>query len=222
MEHFPIVQALCRSAMADPSAAVRRQVERLRDELVQSGETKQAASLNELLNPDDRKPEIGPGTIVRSRADVPEKALTPFTPVPVDRETSAPLADLLFTEDFQLGPPLLDTETRDAVETTMEEWERLEELLSVGIEPPMSCLIHGASGSGKTRLAHWLARELGQPVVSARFMALFPRRRERPHATSEPCSDLPTAIVASSSSTSSTQSPGFGTTRRRWARSNGS
>ena len=158
--------------MADPSPAVRRQVERLRDELVQSGDTKQAAALNELLDPSERKAAIGPGTIVRSRADVPEKALTPFTPIPVDRETSAPLADLLFPEDLQLGPPLLDTETRDAVETTMEEWERLEELLSVGIEPPMSCLIHGASGSGKTRLAHWLARELGQPVVSARFDGL--------------------------------------------------
>ena len=54
----------------------------------------------------------------------------------------------------------------------MGEWEKLEELHSVGIKPPMSCLIHGASGSGKTRLAHWLARELGLPVVSARFDGL--------------------------------------------------
>lgn len=98
--------------------------------------------------------------------------MTPFTPVPVDRGTSAPLADPLFPEDLQLGPPLLDTETRDAVETTKEEWGSHEELLSAGIEPPMSCLIHGASGSGKTQLAHWLARELGRPVVSARVDGL--------------------------------------------------
>lgn len=67
MEHFPIVQALCRSAIADPSPAVRRQVEGLRDELVQPGKTEQAATLNELLNPSERKAEIGRGTIMRSR-----------------------------------------------------------------------------------------------------------------------------------------------------------
>ena len=158
--------------MATPSPGVRRQVERLRDELMQSGKTKQAADISELLNPTEPEREARPGTTLRPRANVPEKALTPFTPLPVDRETSAPLADLLFTDEFELGPPLFDSRTRDAVETTLEEWENLEELLSVGIKPPMSCLIHGASGSGKTRLANWLARELGLPVVSARFDGL--------------------------------------------------
>lgn len=172
MEHFPVVRTLCRLAMADPAPAVRRQVERLRDELMQTGETKQAAALNELLSPTEPGGDSGPGITQRPQANVPEKALTPFTPHPVDRETSAPLADLLFPEGFQLGPPLFDTGTRDAVETTLEEWENLEELLSAGIKPPMSCLIHGASGSGKTRLAHWFSRELGLPVVSARFDGL--------------------------------------------------
>ena len=172
MEHFPVVRSLCRSAMVTPSPAVRRQVERLRDELMQSGETKQAAALDELLNPTEPEGEARLGIAQRSWANMAEKALTPFTPLPVDRETSAPLADLQFPEEFELGPPLFDVRTRDAVERTLEEWENLEELLSAGIMPPMSCLIHGASGSGKTRLAHWLARELGLPVVSARFDGL--------------------------------------------------
>ena len=60
MEHFPVVRSLCRSAMADPSPAVRRQVERLRDELMRSGETKQAADLTELLGPTERKGKPGP------------------------------------------------------------------------------------------------------------------------------------------------------------------
>ena len=172
MEHFPVVRSLCQSAIAAPSPGVRRQVERLRDELMQSGETKQAAALNELLNPTEPEGEARPGIALRPRANMAEKALTPFTPLPVDRETSAPLADLQFPEEFELGPPLFDVRTRDAVERTLEEWENLEELLSARIMPPMSCLIHGASGSGKTRLGHWLSRELGLPVVSARFDGL--------------------------------------------------
>ena len=217
MEHFPVVRSLCRSAMADPSPAVRRQVERLRDELMQSGETKQAASLTELLGPTERKGEAGPGSTLRPRANVPEKALTPFTPLPVDRETSAPLADLMFAEGFQLGPPLFDARTRDAVETTLEEWENLEELLSVGIKPPMLCLIHGQADPERRA---WLTGLPGNSVCrSCRHgsMDSFPLPWERPRATSEPCSDSQTAFAASSNSTSSTQLPGFATIRRRWA-----
>ena len=39
MEHFTIIQALCRAAMADASPALRKQVERLRDALAKDGDT---------------------------------------------------------------------------------------------------------------------------------------------------------------------------------------
>jgi hypothetical protein len=37
VQHFPIIQALCRAALADPSPAVRKQVERLREALIKEG-----------------------------------------------------------------------------------------------------------------------------------------------------------------------------------------
>jgi len=40
MEHFTIIQALCRSAMATPSPPLRKQIERLRDALAKDGEEK--------------------------------------------------------------------------------------------------------------------------------------------------------------------------------------
>ncbi len=49
MDHFPIVQALCRAALATPNAAVRKQVERLREALILEGEAKQAAVLAGIL-----------------------------------------------------------------------------------------------------------------------------------------------------------------------------
>ena len=54
MEHFPIIQALCRAAMADPTPAVRKQVERLRDALIKEGDKKQAGSLASILTAAER------------------------------------------------------------------------------------------------------------------------------------------------------------------------
>ena len=172
MEHFPIIQALCRTAGADASPAVRKQIERLRDALSKDGERKQAASLTLLLNSAERTREVAPSRLVRSRVKMPEEILSPDTPLPVDRETSAPLAELLFPRDIRADPPLFNTAVTKAVETIIEEWANLEDLSAVGLQPPKSCLIFGAPGTGKTHLALWIAHELDLPVVLVRLDGL--------------------------------------------------
>ena len=173
MEHFSIVQALCRTAMANGTPAVRRQIERLRDELSQQGERKQAESLDRLLNADRRTREVAPARIARSRIRRVDETLSSDTPLPVDRETSAPLAELLFPSDIQSDPPMFDLAVNGALETIVQEWTDPISLLTVGIDPPMSCLIHGAPGTGKTRLALWISCELDLPVVLARLDGLI-------------------------------------------------
>lgn len=49
MEHFNIVQALCRSALASPNSAVIQQINRLKDALKKDGNEKEAKSIESLL-----------------------------------------------------------------------------------------------------------------------------------------------------------------------------
>ena len=172
MEHFSIIQALCRSAAADASPAVRKQIERLRDALSKDGESKQAASLARLLSAAERTREVAPSQLARSRTQIPGEALNPNTPLPVDRETSAPLAELLFPGEIRADPPLFNPTVTTAVETIIEEWANLEDLSAVDLQPPKTCLIYGAPGTGKTRLALWIAHTLDLPVVLVRLDGL--------------------------------------------------
>lgn len=173
MEHFAIVQALCRSAMANPSPASRKQIERLRDALAGDNETKQASALTSLLTTAERTKEIVPSRLVRSRAAiVPGEALTRTTPVPVDRETSAPLAEMLFPSDVRADAPLFNDTVSKAIASVLEEWANLDALAAVGVQPAKSSLIYGAPGTGKTRLALWMAQRLDLPVIVARLDGL--------------------------------------------------
>ena len=172
MDHFSIVQALCRAAMADASPALRKQVERLRDALAKDGEAKQAGALTSLLTAADRTREIAPSRIARSRAQLPAEVLTRNTPIPVDRETAAVLAEIIFPADIRQDAPIFDATVTGAIETIIEEWANFEVLSEVDIQPAKTCLIYGAPGTGKTRLALWIASQLELPVVLVKLDGL--------------------------------------------------
>ena len=172
MDHFPIVQALCRTAMADASPALRKQVERLRDALATDGEAKQAAALTSMLSSAARTKEMAPSRIERSKASFLGEALTRRTAVPVDRETAAPLADIIFPDDIQKSAPLFNPTVTQAVGTIIEEWANFDALAEIDVRPSKTCLIYGAPGTGKTRLALWIASQLGLPVVLVKLDGL--------------------------------------------------
>jgi SpoVK/Ycf46/Vps4 family AAA+-type ATPase len=172
MDHFPIIQALCRAALSQPSPAVRKQIERLRDALAQEGDGKAAGALASLLTAAERTTELSPSRIVRSRVQFAGESLTPNTQVPVDRETSAPLAQLIFPSATQPSAPLFNETVSRAVRVVLEEWNNLESLSDVGVQAAKTCLIYGAPGTGKTRLALWMATQLDLPILLARIDGL--------------------------------------------------
>jgi SpoVK/Ycf46/Vps4 family AAA+-type ATPase len=172
MEHFTIVQALCRVVMADASPALRKQVERLRDALAKDGEQKQSAALASILTIADRTKELAPSRIERSKAQIFGELLTRNTPVPVDRETSAPLADITFPADIQSTAPVFNETVSEAIGTIIDEWANFEALAEIDIRPSKTCLIYGAPGTGKTRLALWIAQQLDLPVVVVKLDGL--------------------------------------------------
>lgn len=172
MEHFSIIQALCRAAMGEPTPALRKQVERLRDALAKDGEEKQAASLAGILATAERLKEMAPSRIERSRANLSGETLGRNTPVPVDRETSAALAEIIFPSEVEGAAPLFNSTVTQAVGTIVDEWTDFEALATVDIVPSKTCLIYGAPGTGKTRLALWVALKLGLPVVLVKLDGL--------------------------------------------------
>ncbi|MGF9566639.1 ATP-binding protein [Neorhizobium sp. BT27B] len=172
MDHFSIVQALCRAAIADASPALRKQIERLRDALAKDGEPKQSAALTSILTSADRTKELSPSRIERSKSQMLGETLTRNTPVPVDRETAAALADIIFPSDIQSAAPLFNSSVAQAVETIIEEWANFDALAEIDIRPSKTCLMYGAPGTGKTRLALWIAKQLDLPVVLVKLDGL--------------------------------------------------
>lgn len=173
LQHFAIVQSLCRAALAAPNDAVRRQVERLRDALMADGAEKEAQTLGQLLNSTGRTAAMSPSRLVRSRTTFGAgEALTNQVGMPVDRETAVPLATVVFPDEGQVEPPIFGTELRDAINGLIEEWASRDRLEALRVEPARSCLIYGAPGTGKTRLALWICRQLGLPAVVAKLDGL--------------------------------------------------
>lgn len=173
MDHFSIIQALCRAAMTSPTPAVRKQVERLRDALEAQGDKKSAATLTRILSASDRADEMAPSRITQSRVQFfAGEQLTSKTLPPVDRETSTPLADIIFPASLSAEPPLFDRTLTEALKALLGEWSNANALVAVGAPPPSSCLLFGAPGTGKTRLALWIARQLELPIVLARLDSL--------------------------------------------------
>ena len=171
MEHFPIIKALCRAALAQPSTASRKQVERLHVALNKAGDKKSAAVISSILSNTDKTVELAPYRITRSRAVVHGEMLTQRTQLPVDRETSVPLVEVLFPSG-QESPPLFNRTVELAIQSIIDEWRHFERLQELEVQPARTCLIHGAPGTGKTRLALWIASQLEIPVALARIDGL--------------------------------------------------
>lgn len=175
MEHFSIVHTICRLALANPSDALKHQVERLAQALLDGGDEKGAQSLKALMLRADRAQEMVPRRLVPSRASVslPGEVLLPSTALPADRESGVRLVEAVFPDASTLQRPFLPPQLDRAVQMLLDEWKSAAELRAVDTEPSMSVLLTGAPGTGKTTLALWMSAQIGLPVVIARVDAMM-------------------------------------------------
>ncbi len=173
VENFHIVQALCRASLAKPTPAILRQVERLRDALKKDGYGKEAKKLSLQLNAAQKVSEMAPSRIERSRIMASGEELTPRTPLPVDKGSATPLAEVIFPDNLPNEAPLFGEGVRMAVSSILGEWMHFEKLSTINASPSRSCLIFGAPGTGKTHLALWMAAQLNMPVILARLDGLM-------------------------------------------------
>lgn len=114
---FSIIQSLCRSAIAGDRELVLHQIERLCDVYKHSGDDKAAAALKSILSNAEKKQNILPSRLAISQALGGENLL-PSTPIPVDKETSAPILEVIFPSDTVISEPFFD-------EKSKMRWNRL-------------------------------------------------------------------------------------------------
>ncbi len=173
IKYFNIIQALCRSALSNPNEAITHQINRLIESLEKDGNVKEAKSLASLLSSTQGSIDMSPSKIEKSFVIGKGKELTPKTPIPVDKETSTPLAEVFFQTDLPDEVPLFEGNIQLAIQTVVNEWARFDKLVEINATPASSCLIYGLSGTGKTHLAKWIAKQIGMPVVLARLEGLM-------------------------------------------------
>lgn len=178
MEHFDIVLALARAALETRSPRASHQIQRLRDAIAAT-DKEQAAKLSRLLSATERKQDLVPLAIEELRASanatralLPGELLTRNTPLPRDKETSAPLLRVLFPDDSRAVAPVLAPALTEAVADLLHEWSRLDQLQRYGAAPSTRCLLYGPPGVGKTELARYIARQLDLPCVEVRLDGL--------------------------------------------------
>ena len=173
VKYFSIIQALCRSALATPNEAILHQIRRLKESLEKDGFSKEAKSLEGLISSNQDNMEMSPSRIQQSFVLARGEMLTSRTVIPVDKETSTPLAEVFFPDDLPDEIPLFNDNIRMAIVSIVNEWMKFDRLLEINATPASSCLIYGAPGTGKTHLAKWIASQIGLPVVLARLEGLM-------------------------------------------------
>lgn len=172
MEHFAVIQSLCRIGLELGDVRFRRQVERLLDRLRNGGDEKNANALDKLLKHVANETSLAPSAVEVSRSLVSGDELTANVHPPVDRDSSVPLAEIVLQPSKGKPEPIYNETLQLALSGIVSEWERSAELRAMGVEPSRSCLFYGPPGTGKTLTAFKLAARLNLPVVNARIDGL--------------------------------------------------
>lgn len=172
MKHFAAIQSLCRIGLENDDPKFRKQVERLRDRLSKDELKKEAETLERLLSSYKQSSELKPSKVELSRLMVMGEPLTENVHPPVDKDTSAPLADIIIRPNTGSINPVFPQNLKGSIDSVINEWKHFKELHKLGVEPSRSCLLFGEPGTGKTLTAHYMAEKLGLPVVSARLDGL--------------------------------------------------
>lgn len=168
LPYFNIIQTLCRAFAAGDREGVEYNIQRLADAYKSDGHLNESSQLLRILQMVSKYEGIS--SFVVSASDVIlGEVLTPNVVVPVDKETSAPILEVIFPDGLPQEEPIFNDKIQEAVNSVVLEWTNYSKLLEMRATPSRSCLIFGDPGTGKTHLAKWIAKRVGLPVVLAKL-----------------------------------------------------
>ena len=162
LPYFNIIQTLCRAFAAGDRDGVEYNIQRLADMYKQDGHLNEASQLQRILQM-ARKYDGMSSFVVSASSVVLGENLTPNVVVPVDKETAAPILEVIFPNDLPQEEPVFDAKIQEAVNSVILEWTNYFKLLEMKATPSRSCLIFGDPGTGKRShsrllLGHWNRR----------------------------------------------------------------
>lgn len=166
--YFNIIQTLCRAAGSNDRENVEYNIQRLTDAYKKDGHEKEAKTLEKILKSQQQAKPMAAAAISASSA-LEGEILTQKTPVPVDKETSTAILEVIFDDGLPQDEPLFNDQIKEAVDSVVLEWTNYTKLVKMNATPSRSCLIYGEPGTGKTHLAKWIAKRVGLPVVLAKL-----------------------------------------------------
>src|SRR5262245_17875750 len=143
MQHFSVVQSLCRLGLAAGDSSFRQQVERLRDRLVKDGNKEDAATLTRLLSAAPAAESMSATKVEVSRFHGTGDILTETVHPPVDRETAQPLCRVILNPKSTHERPILAERSDKAIIDLVKEWRTQERLAELGVAPGRTCLLFG-------------------------------------------------------------------------------
>lgn len=93
-------------------------------------------------------------------------------PVPIDVDSNLHLARVTLP-DASAPKPILAPQLMRAFDDLVSERRESDRLLAAGLAPARSALLVGPPGAGKTMSVHWLASQLGVPLLTLDLAAVM-------------------------------------------------
>jgi hypothetical protein len=174
VENFDVVQALARTALGGNAEAIAHQVGRLADRLTDIGDA-DGKKLRTMVTRSQSRQAVEPMNLQPSGITLPPLAgqrLTNGATLPVDRESGAPLCEIVMPDKVRVFP-VLPAQAQAAYDSLVGEWHHEVELAKLGLPVSRTLLVYGPPGTGKTTLALALASRLNRPAVIARLDGLI-------------------------------------------------
>lgn len=173
MDNFSTVLSICRVAMENPTSTLTDHIKRLVSKLRAKGEERNASSLEKLLDSRGDELSLVPSRLVLTKPAISwGEKLTKVVRPPVDRETGNTLAEIIFP-DGSGDKPIFNDIFDSALDSMLTEWGHADLLRENGIGTPLSCLLYGAPGTGKTKTAFYISEKLSLPIVVAKLDGLI-------------------------------------------------
>lgn len=92
---------------------------------------------------------------------------------PVDQDSRMAMVDILLPTQIHIPELIFPNYLKEGIEAFVSTFKHRQDIEQAGIDVTSSLLLYGPPGCGKTSIAKFIAKDLGLPLVTARFDSLI-------------------------------------------------